>query len=66
MKYLVDHEKKSIHRTTYANDKCRFNDTHVDKREFTIDLTYIERLKIEGNYEECEFCNILAAKPQGI
>ncbi|PYZ91986.1 hypothetical protein CR194_17465 [Salipaludibacillus keqinensis] len=63
MQYLIDHEKKSIHRTTYANDRCNFHKTDVKEREFTHNMGYIEKLKIVEKYKECEHCNLLSAKP---
>ncbi|WP_416148380.1 hypothetical protein ACM26V_19480 [Salipaludibacillus sp. HK11] len=66
MQYLIDHKRKFIHRTTYANDKCNFHITEVGNREFTQDMAYMKRLKLEKGYQQCEYCSILVEKPSEI
>ncbi|SES14729.1 hypothetical protein [Salipaludibacillus aurantiacus] len=66
MNYLIDHKQKLIHRTTFANDKCRFHETQVEKREFTHNAGYLEKLISEDGYEECRHCHLKAVKPEFI
>jgi hypothetical protein len=63
MRYLIDHVRKSVHRTTFANDSCHFHTTPAEKREFSEDQTYIKRLIEEEKFEECPFCKIISVKP---
>ncbi|MGI2328176.1 hypothetical protein [Planococcus sp. YIM B11945] len=56
MKYLIDHLTKTIHHRGYAGDRCDFLDTPIDKREFSGDEAYIERLKTDRGYINCLFC----------
>ncbi|WP_377891060.1 hypothetical protein [Alkalihalobacillus sp. R86527] len=57
MKYLIDHSKKVIHRTTFAGDQCEFHTTPIDKREGTLDSPYLEKLVAEKSYKVCDVCS---------
>lgn len=55
MKYIVDHAKKSVHRTAFAKDECGFRETPIDEREGTYDDSYLKNLEKDG-YVKCEHC----------
>ncbi|WP_270180721.1 hypothetical protein [Alkalihalobacillus sp. CinArs1] len=57
MKYLIDHSKKVIHRTTFAGDRCEFHTTPIDRREGTMDAPYLDKLVKERSYIICEMCS---------
>lgn len=57
MKYLIDHSKKVIHRTTFAGDECEFHTTPVGKREGTLDSPYLDKLVEEKSYKICMVCS---------
>lgn len=63
MKYLIDHEKRTIHRTTFANDKCQFHETMAEERELSEDMSYIKKLISEEEYTECAQCHRVSVKP---
>ncbi|MGD7044679.1 hypothetical protein [Jeotgalibacillus proteolyticus] len=54
--YLIDHETKSIHRTSYAGTGCEFNASSLDYREFTYSYAYVEQLIEENYYSLCNYC----------
>ncbi|KMM39482.1 hypothetical protein [Guptibacillus hwajinpoensis] len=56
MKYLIDHTKRVIHRTTFAGDQCEFHTTPIDKREGTYDNLYLEKLVDKESYQVCIHC----------
>ncbi|PPA69519.1 hypothetical protein C4B60_13275 [Jeotgalibacillus proteolyticus] len=56
MKYFIDHKKKRIHHSQHAGDKCEFVTTPIEKREFTTDLSYVEKLVHKSNYSKCPHC----------
>ncbi|WP_041085593.1 hypothetical protein [Jeotgalibacillus soli] len=57
MKYLIDHETKSIHRTTFAGDQCGFNESALEKREFTRDGNVVTQLIEKQQYKKCGYCD---------
>lgn len=57
MKYLIDHSKKVIHRTTFAGDQCKFHTTPIDRREGTLNSPYLDKLVAEQSYRICEMCS---------
>lgn len=56
MKYFIDHEKKKVHHSQHAGDQCEFSNTAIENREFTTNITYVERLILQENYAKCSYC----------
>ncbi|WP_226659287.1 hypothetical protein [Pseudalkalibacillus hwajinpoensis] len=56
MKYLIDHSKRTIHRTPFAGDQCEFHTTPITKREGTHDHLYLQKLIDKESYEICSYC----------
>lgn len=56
MRFFVDHKKKTIHRRLSAGDKCGFNDTPAENREFTSSASYITDLEVTQQYQKCIHC----------
>ncbi|MBN8209644.1 hypothetical protein JI666_12880 [Bacillus sp. NTK071] len=56
MKYLIDHSKRVIHRTTFAGDHCEFHTTPINEREGTHDNLYLKKLVDKQCYEVCIHC----------
>ncbi|SFM21191.1 hypothetical protein [Salibacterium qingdaonense] len=56
MKYLIDHKQKLIHKTAYAGDACRFNETPLEEREVSHSKDDIDTLIKTKGYMVCENC----------
>ncbi len=54
-KFLIDHERKLIHRSAYVTDKCQHESIPVKYRE---DLNSDERLNQFQGYELCPHCSV--------
>ncbi|MFD2705786.1 hypothetical protein [Salibacterium lacus] len=56
MNYLIDHKTQRIHKTAYAGDACRFNETPVEEREVSHDNDYVDVLIKTKGYMVCKNC----------
>ncbi|MFC4736342.1 hypothetical protein ACFO4L_07065 [Bacillus daqingensis] len=56
MTFFIDHKQKRVHRVLCAGDKCGFNETPADQREFTNSSEQIDRLVRDMAYHKCSHC----------
>lgn len=63
MRYFIDHENRKIHIRIYAGDRCGFNDTPPEKREFTSSDPYITDLEKNRSYQKCIHCEGVSISP---
>ncbi|MBM7633233.1 hypothetical protein [Geomicrobium sediminis] len=55
MKYLIDHSKKSIHRSILVRDKCQFHNSPIEGREGAYHEDELKQCLDKG-YEYCPYC----------
>lgn len=54
-KYIINHNTKEIHRSTYVTLNCRINEMHPSHREDTNDDWRVAQL-IRSGYNGCYWC----------
>ncbi|WP_157888143.1 hypothetical protein [Bacillus marinisedimentorum] len=54
-KFLVDHERKIVHRSAYVTDNCKHESIPVEHRQ---DLNSDDKLNQFKGYELCPHCSV--------